>query len=122
MIVGHKWIPVEYRCECGLGPTAFPTRHAEICWYLEHMESLSGDKPVTKIRTRSGAEYTIDLETKTWERVPGVESSWIRTQSGEFTSISPIKIGHSVTMTCPPITEGAIGRLIVTTEVVCVEE
>lgn len=74
---------------------------------------------ITRFATRSGSIYEIDHEARTWARlINSAESNRVRTPDGTFLSISPIRVGSSVTLTCPPIVEGTDVRWIQTTPVV----
>lgn len=71
--------------------------------------------------TRSGSEYVIDHAERVWHRRPNPNSTLVRTPNDVFYWVSDIRVGHGVVLFCPPIVEGAVGRMIQTTRVVRLE-
>lgn len=79
-----------------------------------------------QVRTETGSEYVIDLTLKTWERLKRENSSGkLRTESGTYQEIEPIKLGEGVLMICDPLPEsvpGTTGRMVLTSNVVEITE
>jgi hypothetical protein len=76
------------------------------------------------ITTEHGTKFRINLQNKTWERIDKTgDSSNLRSESGVFNSIlEGLSIGRHLVMICPPVTKGALGRMIITSCVVSIEE
>jgi hypothetical protein len=74
-----------------------------------------------KFKTASGSNYTIDDANQMWYREPNPNSTGVRTKEGKFTSHSPVTVGESVVLECPPLVEGSLVRVICTTPVVDIE-
>lgn len=76
------------------------------------------------VETESGCKFIIDLERKTWARIEaGYQTTApLRTSSGSFITISPIKVGQVLRMFCPPINDSSSARLIMTSFVTNIEE
>ena len=74
-----------------------------------------------QIRTMTGSTYILDKDQMTWERVfTALLSGPLRTVSGKLTVWPVIKLGESMDMECPPFVEGAILRLVSTSEVMSI--
>jgi len=82
------------------------------------------DSLVKKIvHTATGSRYLIDYDNQTWERYKtGDESGELRSDGGQFIDISPLEIGKSLAMMCPPYHEKADGRAIITSAVLSIED
>ena len=86
---------------------------------------MAAKPKITRFTTVSGSLYEINHTAKTWSRpVHAPESSagrtpnGVRTSDGTFRTVSPIRVGATVVLTCDPIVAGADVRSIQTTPVV----
>ena len=80
---------------------------------------------IYRATTESGSIYIIDTEAQTWrkERMPLVEGNQpLRSQSGVYKKITPIRVGLPIAMTGKPLDNRADFRLITTSFVVKLEE
>ena len=73
--------------------------------------------------TESGSSYVLERDTMTWGRFRGTpdrESLFapVRTKEGKMLKFPEVKVGESMTILCPPLVEGTIGRMISTSFVV----
>jgi hypothetical protein len=76
---------------------------------------------IDQVTTQNGSVYLIDHDKKTWTKTKETErSGLLRTPDGSFTSVF-IEMGRGMEILCPPFIEGAIARLIYTSDVVRVE-
>jgi len=71
-----------------------------------------------KVKTQSGSEYVLDYTAKTWERLSHApESNQLRTEFGTFEHVERLEVGKGVLMLMEPLTPGATGRMVYTSDV-----
>lgn len=58
-----------------------------------------------KVTTETGSVYEINLESKTWSRVPTEESGKTRTESGNILNELSIRVGYPMVIQTDRITE-----------------
>ena len=75
------------------------------------------------VTTKSGSVYHIGLASKTWTRISTTDKSGnLRTGSGHYEMIGPLEIGLPIRMLCPPLNPETVGRWIITSPVIKLEE
>jgi hypothetical protein len=74
---------------------------------------------IKRYTTKSGSIYTIDFEKKTWHRLRGERAMHLRTDDGTFISFADTEY---IYMICLPINPIYDSRVIISTNIVKVEE
>ena len=75
------------------------------------------------ITTENGTKFSIDLVNKTWARIDKTgDSGNLRTESGTYNEIQGPVIGEPCRVWCNNIYEWAGARLIMTTNIIKIEE
>jgi hypothetical protein len=75
-----------------------------------------------KFKTETGSEYELDLDAMTWKRLSRTTASGnLRTSEGALLEKPVVEIGAPVALLGAPIREGAVARLVLTSNVVGIE-